>query len=356
MKMLGADLPEEIVEEISLRLPVKSLLRFKSVAKSWYERIANPSFISKQFDWSESVSENHHQQLIFRLHNLTFKPCLSLISDQETREVELPFPEKDVEYIFVYGQCNGIVCLYGIYGGDKAGRSSLILWNPGTKEVKILPPSQNLPKDMVYIMFGFGIDPVTKDYKLVRFGNLDFEERELPPVEVYNLSTNSWRTIDAVVPAFRLCYPKSRAYLNGCYHWLTNDNDKAILFFDFTKEVFGKIQLPLGVDQSDELNVGVIDGKLACISTYTTNNRFEIWVMNEYGVESSWTKKSVIGPCPKFGSFLGILGDDEILLEDGCQLVSYNLKNQQIKGFEIHGIPKMFKAFGYSESLVPLNI
>ncbi|XP_028787076.1 putative F-box/kelch-repeat protein At3g22730 [Neltuma alba] len=315
--MLSADLPEEIVEEISMRLPVKSLLRCKSVAKSWYAQITNPSFISRQFEWSDSITKNRRRQLIFRLHNASLKPCISLISDQEPIDIEVPFPEKDVEYIFVYGQCNGIFCLYGVYGGDKAGEASLILWNPGTRG----------------------------------------EGREQPPVEVYNLSTGSWRTIDSVVPAFRLCYPKCRAYLNGFYHWLTEDNnDKAILFFDFGNEVFGKIQLPPEIDQSYESNVAVVDEKLACAATYKmTNCRYEIWVMNEYGVESSWSKKFVIGPNPEFGSFLGFWGDDEILVENEGHLVSYNIKNQKIQRLEILGVPKLFKVFDYVESLVPLK-
>ncbi|XP_028753589.1 F-box protein CPR1-like [Neltuma alba] len=355
--MLSADLPEEIVEEISMRLPVKSLLRCKSVAKSWYAQITNPSFITRQFEWSDSITKNRRHQLIFRLHNASLKPCISLISDLEPIDIEVPFPEKDVEYIFVYGQCNGIFCLYGVYGGDKAGEASLILWNPGTKEVKVLPASQNQPRDMVYIIYGFGIDPITNDYKVVRFGNLAFEGREQPPVEVYNLSTGSWRTIDSVVPAFRLCYPRCRAYLNGFYHWLTEDNnDKAILFFDFGNEVFGKIQLPPEIDQSYESNVAVVDEKLACAATYKmTNCRYEIWVMNEYGVESSWSKKFVIGPNPEFGSFLGFWGDDEILVENEGHLVSYNIKNQKIQRLEIHGVPKLFKVFDYLESLVSLK-
>ncbi|XP_054822658.1 F-box/kelch-repeat protein At3g06240-like [Prosopis cineraria] len=356
--MLSANLPEEIVEDIAARLPVKSLLRFKSVAKSWYAQITDPYFVTRQFECSDLITKNHRLRLISRLHYLTLKPCISLVSNQESDDIELPFPEKNVEYIFFYGQCNGIFCLYGVYGEDSAGQASLILWNPGTKEVKILPASQNQPKDMVYVIFGFGIDPITKDYKVVRFGNLAFEGREQPPVEVYNLSTDSWRTIDAIVPAFRLCYPKCRAYLNGVYHWLTDDNnDQAILCFDFSKEVFGKIQLPPAkIDESHELTVAVIDERLACVDTFCmTNYKFEIWVMNEYGVDSSWAKKFVVGPCPEFGSFLGFWGDDEILVEDEGQLVSYNLGNKKIQRFEIHGVPKLFRMFEYVESLVSLK-
>ncbi|KAK3012848.1 hypothetical protein RJ639_010348 [Escallonia herrerae] len=39
-------LPDEIIEEILTKLPVKSLLRFTAVCKSWYSHIKNPSFIN----------------------------------------------------------------------------------------------------------------------------------------------------------------------------------------------------------------------------------------------------------------------------------------------------------------------
>ncbi|KAM7520137.1 hypothetical protein LguiB_019099 [Lonicera macranthoides] len=41
------DLQEEVIVEILSRLPVKSLLKFKSVCKGWYEIIKNPYLINK---------------------------------------------------------------------------------------------------------------------------------------------------------------------------------------------------------------------------------------------------------------------------------------------------------------------
>ncbi|KAI9112556.1 hypothetical protein K1719_016479 [Acacia pycnantha] len=348
--MMSADLPKEIMENILRRLPVKSLIRYKSVAKSWRTQITNPSFIARKFEFYDSVTENSRLRLILGWDE---KPCISLISDQEPIDVEVPLPEKDdVSFIWVYGQCNGIFCLYAVYGGDKAGRFSLILWNPGTREVKVLPAPHNHSKG---IIFGFGIDPVTKDYKVVQLGNLAFEGRKQILVEVYSLSTDSWRTLDSVVPAHLLGFPRCRAYLNGFYHWIiVGYNDRGILFFDFGKDLFGRIQLPPEIDHVFDSFVAVIDEKLACVvAPYNIVYRgFKIWVMNEYGVDSSWSKKFCVAPLSlEFGHFLGFWGDDEILVDDVSQLVSYNLKNMQIRKFdEIRGNWKMFRVFDYMES------
>lgn len=41
------DLPEELLIEVFLCLPVKSLLRFKVVCKTWRSHISNPKFVKK---------------------------------------------------------------------------------------------------------------------------------------------------------------------------------------------------------------------------------------------------------------------------------------------------------------------
>ena len=49
-----SELLEELVIEILLRLPVKSLLRFKSVSKAWQAIISDPSFICSHLRQSAS--------------------------------------------------------------------------------------------------------------------------------------------------------------------------------------------------------------------------------------------------------------------------------------------------------------
>ena len=46
LRQKKSHLPDDIVLDILARLPVKSLLRFRCVRKSWYFRITSPNFIS----------------------------------------------------------------------------------------------------------------------------------------------------------------------------------------------------------------------------------------------------------------------------------------------------------------------
>ncbi|XP_028774125.1 F-box/kelch-repeat protein At3g23880-like [Neltuma alba] len=375
--MLSAYLPEDVMKDILVRLPLKSLLRFKSVAKSWYALMTDSSFCTKCLEWSNSINKNGCLKLMFQL-NPNVAPSISLLSNSSedpgviVPDFELPFYENDLKlrWISGYGQCNGIFCLHldllsvqGYFDHDEQHR--LILWNPLTKEVKVIPTSEHGASDA---MFGFGFDPITADYKVVGIfpNKSQKEEQEQSVVQVYNLSTNSWRTIDIIdAPSFEFDHPlcgsyMNRSYLNGAYHWLTNDYykiDKPIVTFDFSKEVFGNIGFPIGITLAP-FNIAVVDKSLAIIATYYAgkfHESVEIWVMNEYGIESSWTKKFTIGSFPNMVHILGFWRDDEILVECSGKLILHNLWNHQRRKFQIHFGRMSLMMMDYEESLFPLG-
>ncbi|XP_039788644.1 putative F-box protein At1g47790 [Panicum virgatum] len=64
------ELLDEIVLEILARLPVKSLLRFRSVCKAWRATISDPFFIRKHLQCSVSKQEQDPSFLISP-HTLT---------------------------------------------------------------------------------------------------------------------------------------------------------------------------------------------------------------------------------------------------------------------------------------------
>ncbi|XP_028793970.1 F-box/kelch-repeat protein At3g06240-like [Neltuma alba] len=363
--MLSHELPEDLMNEIIVRLPVKSLLRFKCVAKSWYALITDSCFIAEHLERSRSISKSRRLKLIFQLDRFTRVPYISLISKDQPyvlHDIE-PLPHK--EYWGFYGQCDGIFCLHVINineegdnehkrkfwdpkkKGSSPDKGNLILWNPATKEDKLIPVSQCLlPKGIDSDMFGFGFDPITKDYKIVQVSDWPLEGGE-HLVEVYNLSTDSWRVLDVFVPDFEICFGGCTSYLNGVYYWLVfglnGITRSSILSFDFGKEVFRMMQLPPAIDSlHGPIDVFVLDQSLAFAIHSCATRKSKVWVMNEHGVESSWTEKFEIGPLDEFGSILGSWRDNEILIDtfDG-QVISYNLQNQHIY---IHA-PKMSYGF-----------
>nr|AFK45663.1 unknown [Lotus japonicus] len=63
-------LPDELIEAILVRLPVSSLLRFKSVCKSWLSVISDPQFAKSQFDLAASPT---HRLLLSVTDDLKFQ-------------------------------------------------------------------------------------------------------------------------------------------------------------------------------------------------------------------------------------------------------------------------------------------
>ncbi|CAK9135937.1 unnamed protein product [Ilex paraguariensis] len=203
---------------------------------------------------------------------------------------------------------------------------------------------------------GFGFDPITNDYKVVRiveiFEDDDYYRYECTKAQIYNLSTDSWREINAVVPDISHfhCF---EPFLNGSFHWSASyfvgdgdsvDDKDFILSFHMSTEVFQKMGFPYvcSIGDGKYRSLGVLNESLALIlydySAVETKN-FDIWVMTEYGVSESWTKQFTIGPLSGVPCPLSIWKNNELLLEaSNGQLVSCNLKTQDIKEYEICGV------------------
>lgn len=88
---------------------------------------------------------------------------------------------------------------------------------------------------------------------------------------------------------------------------------------------------------------------------------FDVWVMDEYGVKESWTKKYVIGPLLGHHVALGFRSNVEVLLTrcNNRQMVSYDLSTHNIKEYnqicDSAGIYSEQQVFPYAESLISVK-
>ncbi|PIA45653.1 hypothetical protein AQUCO_01600107v1 [Aquilegia coerulea] len=57
-------LPDELISNILIRVPVKNLVKFKYISKSWLSLITNPSFIQQVLAFSNQHSSDQ-QDIIF---------------------------------------------------------------------------------------------------------------------------------------------------------------------------------------------------------------------------------------------------------------------------------------------------
>ncbi|PHT37698.1 Glycerate dehydrogenase HPR, peroxisomal [Capsicum baccatum] len=154
-------LPAELITEILSRLPVKSLLKFRFVSKSWLALIASPKFIKTHLSLSANKKEDTHHMLILDpgVDKWNFKECLlrSLYEDSVIEVFDLNYPfENSGSYISILGSCNGLI--FVVHYSECS-----LLWNPTTKKYKTLPDFRPIYGNI----YGFGYDELHDDYKVV---------------------------------------------------------------------------------------------------------------------------------------------------------------------------------------------
>ncbi|XP_012852423.1 PREDICTED: F-box protein At3g07870-like [Erythranthe guttata] len=291
-------LPTDLVLEILVKLPVKSLVRFLTVSKSWRSIITTPAFIASQLSNAKNRTlltyETEHNPLVKFTEVGPF--CINSSSKHE-----FPF----LSFLIKVGCCDGLVCLSDDVFGDPSG-SHIIIWNPSVRNHTVLPKPTINPNESHIAVLGFG-GVANHVYKVVRLvycminnGVVNFGGR--PQVEIFSLETWSWRKVKTRVDFTLRAFSgfRRQAFLNGVVHWLSveepadDDNTtrrNSILAFDIRDEVFSEVNLPdkLASAIKPELRIFVIGGLFGAVN-YDGCESCEVWAMKEYCVKESWTK------------------------------------------------------------------
>ncbi|XP_015888408.3 F-box/kelch-repeat protein At3g23880 [Ziziphus jujuba] len=329
-------LPEELVIQILLKQSVRDLLRWKSVCKLWFTIINNPSFIEQHLEVIRNNQNNNKSSNAYFIVNswsrTSKEQCISIVSYQtlasipEIHRVGFASPHT----ICIVGSCNGIVCLI-VPNKSNDYETSLLLWNPATKQTKYLnvPYSCSLKdhyKRDCCDNIGFGFDVKYNDYKVIAVAE------PLCPfgVKVYSLKNNSW-TMCSSCSKDDSWDRNNLTYWGVCsggmYSWtakgkrrIGNHKEEVIISFDMTNEVLISTPLPSITEikpRSDYRTCPTlpINGSLAVVYDMYSNEK-DVWLLGEYGVKESWTKlfsfKSIEDEWP-FG-FLRKSNSEKLLL------------------------------------------
>ncbi|XP_059428697.1 putative F-box protein At3g17480 [Corylus avellana] len=364
MVMRTSYLPEDLLRDILLRLPVKHLVRLRLVCKSWSTLLKSRDFTTTRLN----RSANHGGHLLVYRKRCT-SHSLSLISVKALNvAVKIETPEKigSPGKGMVVGSCNGLVCLYN-------GGRNITLWNPATGEDKILPPLGINPKSRANLnSVGFGYH--LNDYKVVRILYSRGEPLDRPAstqVEVYSTSTGCWRVFDAIVPCF-INNLNSSVILKGVPYWIGHSYNtfrytyrECVIYFDMGKEVFQQMHTPPDAEGSYK-KLGVWNESLALIRTQlVVSDCVDIWAMmkDDDGVDERWIKVTRINsPCPSFGMLLGCWGDGVLVWQNdhNYKLLVYDHNIKAVNKLSPDaGVDRTCShistcIFTYMESLVPL--
>ncbi|XP_051133070.1 F-box/kelch-repeat protein At3g23880-like [Andrographis paniculata] len=366
LHQLSQVFPDEIIVEILARLPVESLLRFKSVSKSWLSLIATPDFMKQHHKTAAHNGEysclrligifehphNHFRE--YSLHSMLHEPEVDpLIMDYSGDDDNLPMR--------IVGSCQGIICI-------AFGMEHFVLWNPSIKKYNYVPSiAESLSGYGCYVKDGFGYVESTDDFKIVAIFYCMFIDGPYT-VHIYSLKTNEWRNIEG----FSIGTPldDSGKYACGKIHWLVDcDGSLDIVSLDLITESYARLGAPpneatqpavsRGCDGTC-VTLGLFSG-LLCVLYDDHRSRMDLWVMNEYGVTSSWSKLFVLphlGAPGYFPHMLRIwkLNDGNIFLSYGTAVAVYNPRIRGWAAPQINDVGSIYQADFYVESLVsPCN-
>ncbi|XP_074277253.1 F-box protein CPR1-like [Silene latifolia] len=299
------NLPTDISNNILHRLPVKTLIKCTILSKSFLSLITSHPFISDHI----AQHSNSHLLLRYLTHDKQemyhLDPDDDTFSGFQTQGLLVPFLAYPEQCFTVVGCINGVLCLVN----DLLMEGTLIiLWNPSIRKC-VHVPRPIFVFDMIgpyTSVCGFGFDPISDDYKVVRLVEQDtgygFSSQTL--VEVYSLKSECWRVIDKG-PCYDIkdhsCGYTPR-FINGSVYWLGKPyvapyHETVLLKFDMSTESFETIQLPGDLKLSKSgfnrnLHLQENKGILTLMkSNYNdANNTFSAWILKEDGVVKSWKK------------------------------------------------------------------
>ncbi|XP_051208615.1 putative F-box protein At2g02030 [Lolium perenne] len=311
----AAELLDELVFEILLRLPVKSLLRFKSVSKVWHAIISDPVFIRAHLRQSASrwrkdpsllvtphalsyVIEDEAWPTTFsneiRFYQWPQQP--SSLEEEEPQEARLLMHGGnflgEFNSVCSFVHCDGLVVA--------PTNTNVYLFNPATRHTMTLPHSRRnkMHRYQVCLPVGLGRDPHTGCHKVVRAFYRSRDPRTgiyAMGMEVFTVgdASASWRETTADPP-----YPVAdwitAVFANGALFWVIekrglDPSPHSLLRLSLGDETFSVTRLPDSLDpalvESYSFMLDEMHGEL-CLTAFSSSKPAEqqplkIWTLVE---------------------------------------------------------------------------
>ncbi|XP_059669466.1 F-box protein At5g07610-like [Cornus florida] len=364
----------DLIQEILRRLPVKSLLRFRSVSKPWLFLISTRRF--SLLHWLQQQHPQFHDPKISGLFlsaryspefikyipliltDLKKNRCNSFTSGDENKSLPLLFPDmiiEDSRYGLLLICCETKQANYCI-------RKSYHVYNPTTKQVSTLPwpftRSRSYPPEYLYLVF----DPLKSlHYKVVLLRSSVYYGCYLCQVHIYSSETHAWRGPQPNIGDHHHPFKApltmkldSGVYCNGSIHWISFSPppQDTSLYFDVDQERFYPMPSPpYQPDTFKSWHFVESRGHLHLID-YNDGTGFNFDISEMESDHSKWSlkyrfsldsmmvdlaSKQEMVVRPDTVSVLGLIhGEDDgdvflVLFVDTTMIISYNIKDNTFK-------------------------
>ncbi|XP_012844465.1 PREDICTED: putative F-box protein At1g33530 [Erythranthe guttata] len=274
-KTTPSNIPPEIIEIILSKLSsVKSLLRFKSVSKSWNSIISDPVFIQNHLQSSNNSPNNN----IFVSSNTDGTDRGFPLVDFDVRKSDAgKISEDNIPngYNSILCECNGVLLL--------GSRVEYALWNPSIRCEMFLIYKYEFHEDYI-VDYGICYDQITGDFKVVfifptKYAIYSSNNNSLTKK---NLGTN-YHTIDGTGSGLGI-------FVDGATYWILSDDTISthLVYFDPRTDEIKRMQKPEQRQSDDDkfqlMNIASLRGRL-CLYFYNKKERIaQIW-MKEKGID-----------------------------------------------------------------------
>ncbi|GKA28061.1 F-box domain containing protein [Tanacetum coccineum] len=325
-------IPFEIQSEIMKRLPVKSLVQFRSVSKQWKSFIDSSEFI-KNYHINHP---NPQHQLLVRYNRV--QTYTSVIDDNTFPQQKFPLiapePLNLLRSTTILGSVDGLLGFYGFYQDVDLETWMVVLWNPSVRKCVGIPIPNVFDDDDTldrYTRIAFGVCPETNDPKLVKI-NVVTTPCICWEVQVFTLSSRFWKTVYTGAP--------------------------------LRSEKFGQVSIPERFVRTYGIWVAKANESLGLLEYYKEGGTSlcGVW-MRKDDINNPFTKIYTVKVEGKsvFFKVLGFRKNGEVLLQlddddsEGSQIEVYEPSSGRINSVGISGERRTFCVWSYMETLLLLD-
>ncbi|CAI9101457.1 OLC1v1038787C1 [Oldenlandia corymbosa var. corymbosa] len=319
--LLADPLPDDIIFKVLSLLPAKSLMRFKTVCKSWGALISDPSLAETHRINSESTTdrpESSHLLIHLAMKHGSHVEVQAILPATLNGKASTKLPTHNFhalsgnggEEVCCSNIVNGLVCLW------VSNRNQFELLNLTTRERMTLPRGE-IPRKFWYPSCFLGFYPVLKQYKILYVGL----ERKLfiITLSIDNSSNtrsstmSSWWREVASLPLFDDMV-NTCVCVEGAIFWMKKVSSQTgrkivVQYFDLGDEKFKLLPIPDEVETNfNTVEATQIGGKFTmAVINYRLFESFKItmWkLINKYDDDDAdqllWDKSFLsIGELPR---------------------------------------------------------
>ncbi|KAF3612918.1 hypothetical protein FXO37_36599 [Capsicum annuum] len=278
-------LPFDIIFSILIKVNTTSLIRFKSVSKSWNAMISDITFTKTHYDRSKEIG---CEKIVLQKSTGEFE-FLYLNNVNEVIIDKPEFPLKEFIGAQILCSYDGLVLLK-----KPKAYKKFVLWNPPSGHHHILECPYMKPQQYTFCCaYGMCSDSITGDYKIILIYNLFYF--------VYSTSKNIW-TKKTTLPTLQQCLPKfelSTSYTYMCsqgtgtdnrVYWALNEKrgqnvckTSTFIYFDVNSDELKEFPTPHGIENKFVYRLSTLKGCLGAFGGNDYINGLYIWVMQQDG-------------------------------------------------------------------------